>query len=79
MAETVKAPVEQLQMAKQLSTTAPDPAAPVLTQKPQNQTYAEKVQGLTVEERKWMLSKSKASAYLWRRQKLWRYLGYPAI
>lgn len=62
MAETIKTPVERLQMAEQLPPTAPAPAAQALTQKPQGQTYAEKVQGLTVEERKWMLSKSKASA-----------------
>ena len=37
----------------------PAPAAPVT---PARQSYAEKVQGLTIDERNWMLAKSKAAA-----------------
>lgn len=66
MPENEKTPVEQLQInPTMVAAKAPvqDPApqnAPVF--RPQNQTYAEKVQGLTVGERDWMLAKSKAAA-----------------
>lgn len=40
----------------------PAPVAPTAPAQPQRQSYAEKVQGLTIDERNWMLAKSKAAA-----------------
>ena len=55
-----KTPVEMLQNpAPAAETTAAAPAA-ALAQRPQS--YAEKVQGLTADERIWQLAKSKAVA-----------------
>lgn len=52
-------PVEQITPTN--SKTAQESIAPVAPAKP-TQTYAEKVQGMTADERNWMLAKSKATA-----------------
>ena len=59
--EIKKAPVEQLQMN---AVSAPEPPAviPAATPAQRPQSYAEKVQGLTADERIWQLAKSKAVA-----------------
>lgn len=62
MPEKNQTPIEMLDQnaAVVQSAEAPAPAAPIQLQ--QRQSYAEKVQGLTVDERNWMLAKSKAAA-----------------
>ena len=62
MPEKNQTPIEMLDQntAVVQSAEVPAPAAPIQLQ--QRQSYAEKVQGLTVDERNWMLAKSKAAA-----------------
>lgn len=62
MLEKNQTPIEMLDQnaAVVQSAEVPAPAAPIQLQ--QRQSYAEKVQGLTVDERNWMLAKSKAAA-----------------
>ena len=59
--EIKKAPVEQLQMN---AVSVPEPPAVISAAAPAQrpQSYAEKVQGLTADERIWQLAKSKAVA-----------------
>lgn len=52
-------PIEMLDQHVTPPAEMPAPAAPVT---PARQSYAEKVQGLTIDERNWMLAKSKAAA-----------------
>lgn len=59
--ETKKTPVEQLQMNAVAAQEAPA-ATPVTVPAQRPQSYAEKVQGLTADERIWQLAKSKAVA-----------------
>lgn len=56
-----QSPAEMLNQNAAVAQNAevPAPAAPVT---PARQSYAEKVQGLTIDERNWMLAKSKAAA-----------------
>ena len=62
MPEKNQTPIEMLDQnaAVVQSAEVPAPAAPIQLQ--QRQSYAEKVQGLTGDERNWMLAKSKAAA-----------------
>lgn len=65
MPEKNQTPIEMLNQnaAVVQSVEAPAPVAPTApAQPPQRQSYAEKVQGLTIDERNWMLAKSKAAA-----------------
>lgn len=60
-----QSPAEMLNQNAAVAQNAevPAPVAPTApTQPPQRQSYAEKVQGLTIDERNWMLAKSKAAA-----------------
>lgn len=52
-------PIEMLDQHVTPPAEMPAPAAPAT---PARQSYAEKVQGLTIDERNWMLAKSKAAA-----------------
>ena len=62
MPEKNQTPIEMLDQnaAVVQSAEVPAPASPIQLQ--QRQSYAEKVQGLTIDERNWMLAKSKAAA-----------------
>ena len=65
MPEKNQTPIEMLNQnaAVVQSVEVPAPVAPTApAQPPQRQSYAEKVQGLTIDERNWMLAKSKAAA-----------------
>lgn len=57
-----KTPVEMLQNPAPAAETTVAPAAPTAAMAQRPQSYAEKVQGLTADERIWQLAKSKAVA-----------------
>ena len=62
MPEKNQTPIEMLNQNTAVVQSAEVPAPAVPIQLQQRQSYAEKVQGLTVDERNWMLAKSKAAA-----------------
>ena len=64
MPEKNQTPIEMLNQnaAVVQSVEAPAPVAPTAPAQSPRQSYAEKVQGLTIDERNWMLAKSKAAA-----------------
>ena len=64
MPEKNQTPIEMLNQNAAVfqSVEAPAPVAPTAPAQPPRQSYAEKGQGLTVDERNWMLAKSKAAA-----------------
>ena len=64
MPEKNQTPIEMLNQnaAVVQSIEVPAPVAPTAPAQSPRQSYAEKVQGLTVDERNWMLAKSKAAA-----------------